>query len=175
MLNGAMLKLEPPDNFALSAALGWLELGNAREALAELDHISPANQPHPAVLEMRFTVLAELKQWDEALAAASELVRILPNKAGGWLHQAYALRRASGGGLPQAWEALLPAAEKFPKQFLIAFNLACYACQLQRLDEARDWLKRAAKIKSETETLAMALADSDLEPLWPELRAKTSK
>jgi tetratricopeptide (TPR) repeat protein len=175
MLNGAMLKLEPPDNFALSAALGWLELGNAGEALAELDHISPSNQPHPAVLETRFAVLAELKQWDEALVTANELVRVLPNKAGGWLHRAYALRRASGGGLPQAWDALLPAAEKFPKQFLIAFNLACYACQMQRLDDARHWLKRAAEIGTEAKTLEMALADVDLEPLWPELRAKTSK
>lgn len=170
-----MLKLEPPNNFALSAALGWLELGNAREALAELEQVSPQHRSHPAVLEMRFSVLAELKRWDDALGTADELVRILPNQAGGWLHRAYALRRASSGGLPQAWDALLPGADKFPRQFLIAFNLACYACQMQRLDDARLWLKRAAENSTEAEMLEMALADPDLEPLWPELRAQSSK
>lgn len=166
-----MLKIEPPDTHALSAALGWLELGNAGEALAELDHISAVNQPHPAVLEVRWAVFAELKQWEHALETANELVRVAPRKAGGWLHRAYALRRAPDGGLSQAWAALLPAAEKFPKQFLVAFNLACYACQMQQLEDARHWLKRAMEISGETKVAEMALADSDLEPLWPELRA----
>lgn len=166
-----MLKLEPPDTFSLSAALGWLELGNAGEALSELKGISTGNQSHPAVLEVRWAVYAEMKRWDLALESANELVRVLPGKVGGWLHRAYALRRAPGGGLAQAWDALLPAAEKFPKQSLVAFNLACYACQLQRLDEARLWLQRAAKIGGKAEVRKMALADSDLEPLWPEIRA----
>ena len=166
-----MQKIEPPDTHALSAALGWLELGNAGEALTELDHISTANQPHPAVLEVRWAVFAELKQWDRALETANELVLVAPRKAGGWLHRAYALRRAPGGGLTQAWEALLPAAEKFPKQFLVAFNLACYASQMQQLDDARRWLKRASEISGETKVAEMALADADLEPLWPEIRA----
>jgi len=170
-----MQKIEPPDTHALSAALGWLELGNAGEALNELDHISIANQPHPAVLEVRWAVFAELKQWDHALEAANELVRVAPRKAGGWLHRAYALRRAPGGGLPQAWDALLPAAEKFPKQLLVAFNLACYACQMQHLDEARRWLNRASEIGGESKVMEMALADSDLEPLWAEILAKSTK
>lgn len=169
-----MLKIEPPDTHALSAALGWLELGNPNEALAELDSISPGNQPHPAVLEVRWAVFAETKQWDRALDVANELVRVAPGKAGGWLHRAYALRRAPGGGLPQAWEALLPAAEKFPQQLLIAFNLACYACQMQDYDEARRWLKRASEISDTAKVKEMALADSDLEPLWPEIRAQVS-
>jgi len=170
-----MLKIEPPDSRTLSAALGWLELGNPREALAELDTISPENHLHPAVLEVRWAVFAELKQWDRALEIANELVRILPGKAGGWLHRAYALRRAPGGGLPQAWDALLPAAEKFPKQLLIAFNLACYACQMEKYDEARRWLKHASEIGDDTKVKEMALADSDLEPLWPEIRAQSSE
>jgi len=170
-----MLKIEPPDTHALSAALGWLELGNAREALAELDTISADNHLHPAVLEVRWAALAEMKQWDRALEIADELVRVLPRKAGGWLHRAYALRRAPQGGLPQAWAALLPAAEKFPQEFLIAFNLACYACQMEQYDEARRWLKRASEISDKAKVKEMALADSDLEPLWPEIRAQSSE
>jgi Flp pilus assembly protein TadD len=168
-----MPKLEPPDAFALSAALGWLELGNPTEALAELDQVTPANQAHPGVLEVRWAVLAELKRWAPALATATELVRIAPENPSGWLHRAYALRRAPDGGLEQAWEVLLPAAEKFPKEPIIAFNLACYACQRQRLDEARVWLHRATEIGEPNEIRQLALADPDLKPLWPEIQAAT--
>ena len=123
-----MPKLEPPDSHALIAALGWIELGNPHEALVELDRASAENQTHPAILDMRFTALAELKDWAQALEVAKKFVDVAPGNVSGWLHRAYALRRAPGGGLPQAWEALLPAAEKFPRQPLVAFNLACYAC-----------------------------------------------
>jgi Flp pilus assembly protein TadD len=166
-----MQKLEPPDSFALSAALGWVELGNPAEALAELEHVAPPNQHHPGVLEVRWVALAELKRWELALAAASELVRVKPDNASGWLHRAYALRRVSDGGLEQAWTALLPAAHMFPKEPLIPYNLACYACQLQKLDEAREQLKRAMTIGNPTEIKRMALLDEDLIPLWPEIRS----
>lgn len=167
-----MLKLDPPDTHALSAALGWLELGNAMESLGELDQISPANQQHSGVLELRWSALAELQRWDAALAVAADMVKVAPERVSGWLHRAYALRRASGGGLPQAWEALLPAADRFPDDLLVAFNLACYACQLERLEKARQWLRRALTLGNAPEIRQMALADPDLKPLWPEIQAQ---
>jgi tetratricopeptide (TPR) repeat protein len=166
-----MSKLEPPDAFALSAALGWLELGNAVEALAELEHIAAANQNHVGVLEVRWAVLAELKRWEPALTVAEELIRVAPDKASGWLHRAYALRRVPNGGLTQALDALLPAAKKFPKEPLVPYNLACYACQLQNLNDAQMWLQLAMKAGKPSEIRRMALADPDLEPLWPEIRS----
>jgi tetratricopeptide (TPR) repeat protein len=170
-----MAKLEPPDAFALSAALGWLELGSPQEALAELAQVAPENQSHPGVLEVRWAVLAQLKHWDQALAAASELVRVAPGNASGWLHRAYALRRVSAGGLAQAWDALLPAAEKFKEEFIIPYNLACYACQLNRLEEARTWFDRAMRTGQPSEIKQMALADEDLKPLWTEIDAIDTK
>ena len=41
--------------------------------------------------------------------------------------------------------ALRPAFEKFPKVSVIPYNLACYACQMNKLDEARVWLRRAMR------------------------------
>jgi Flp pilus assembly protein TadD len=163
--------LEPPDTHYLRGAIGWLELGNPTEARAELDKVSLDQQQHPDVLEMRWTLCAEEKDWSDALAAARALLQAAPERAAGWLHQAYALRRVPDGGLERAWEALLPAFEKFPKEPVIAFNLACYACQMHRLAEARTWLKKAQKIGGDEEIRAMALRDPDLEPLWEELRS----
>jgi len=170
-----MSKLEPPDTFALSAALGWLELGNPTEALAELDRVTPANQEHPGVLEVRWAALAQLRRWEHALAAACALVRVAPENANGWLHRAYALRRVPDGGLSPAWDALLPAADKFKQEAVIPYNLACYACQLQHLEEARKWLRRALKIGKAAEIKRMALADDDLKALWPEIKSEETE
>ena len=108
--------LEPPDLHYLNAAIGWLALGSRADALAELDQISPEQQQDPDVLEVRWEILAKEKQWDAALDVARKLLSHAPERASSWLHHAYALRRAPDGGLEQAWEALRPAAEKYPTQ-----------------------------------------------------------
>ena len=165
-----MQKLEPPDTHYFFAAIGWLELGNLTVAQAELAQVSPAQQEHPDVLEVRWLFSAQQKDWKEGLQIAQALLRRAPKRSSGWLHQAYALRRVPDGGVQKAWEALLPASDKFPKEPTIPFNLSCYACQLQQLDTARDWLKRAVAVGGKEKIKQMALQDSDLEPLWDEIR-----
>jgi tetratricopeptide (TPR) repeat protein len=165
-----MREIGPPDSHFFKAATGWLELGCRAEALAELGLISAENQEHPAVLEVRWMVLAEQQQWEAALNVADTLVASAPGHAAGWLHRAYALRRTPQGGLEKAWEALLPAAAKFPKESIVFYNLSCYACQMNRLDDARQWFQRALKAGKKSKIKVMALADADLKPLWKEIR-----
>jgi hypothetical protein len=165
-----MQKLEPPDTHYFIAAVGWLELGNPGEAAGELSQISPEQQDHPDVLEVRWLVAAELKRWPEGLQIAESLVVRAPKRSSGWLHRAYALRRVPEGGLAKAWDALLPAFEKFPKEPIIAFNLSCYACQMQQLDAARLWLQRAVQIGGKEKIKRMAMEDPDLEPLRVEIQ-----
>ena len=165
-----MEKLEPPDTHYLSAAIGWLELGSPADARAELARISPAQQGHPDALEVRWMVAAEQKRWEEGLQIAEVLVQRAPKRSSGWLHRAYALRRVPNGGVPKAWDALLPAFDQFPKEPTIPYNLACYACQMGQLDTARVWLKRAADIGGKDMIRRMALEDPDLEPLWNEIK-----
>jgi Flp pilus assembly protein TadD len=165
-----MEPLGPPDSHYLKAAIGWLELGCRGDALAELEQISPDSQSHPAVLEMRWMILAQDKQWEAALDVAQKLLSCAPDCASGWLNRAYALRRAPQGGLEKAWEALRPAAEKFPKEPVVFYNLSCYACQMDRLDEARQWFQRALKAGKKNKIKLMALADADLKPLWEEIK-----
>jgi len=162
--------LEPPDSHHLDAAVGWLGLGRADDARMELDLISAAQQQHPAVLDVRWTICAREQRWSDALEIARAELAAAPGSCSGWLHQAYALRRVPGGGLSQAWDALLPAAEKFPKQPVVAYNLSCYACQMQQLDRARHWLERAIQTGGKDAIQKMALADDDLKPLWAEIR-----
>jgi Flp pilus assembly protein TadD len=135
----------------------------------ELNLVSAGNQNHADVLEARWTLCVHDKQWADALKIADLELKSAPDDAGGWLHRAYALRRVKNGGLPQAWDALLPAAKQFPKEPVIAYNLSCYACQMQQLDLAREWLQRAVQAGSKETIKKMALADDDLQLLWTEI------
>src|SRR5438309_5204936 len=131
-----MEQLEAAQFHCLSAAVGWLELGNMAEARTELAQIGAAHREHPDVLEVRWFLSVEEKNWEEGLDVAQLLLKIAPGRSSGWLHQAYALRRVTNGGVKKAWDALLPAFDKFPKEATISYNLSCYACQMKQLDAA---------------------------------------
>jgi tetratricopeptide (TPR) repeat protein len=171
-----MNKLEPPQVHYASAAFGGLELGDLAEAKAELERIGPEFHNYPEVLEVRWAICAEEHKWEEALEIARALVQAAPDSPTSWLHQAYALRRVPEGGVKQAWTALLPAFDKFPKKHeaaMISYNLSCYACQMNQLDAARVWFKRAIVIggkKRKDKIKQMALEDADLRPLWEEIK-----
>lgn len=164
-----MQPLEPSDAFLVRAAEGWLGLGAVGEAFAELDRVSPAARRHPATLDARYLLLAHQRDWAAAAAVAHERREREPDHVAGWLHYAYAVRRQPGGGLPAAWAALQPALARFPEEPVVPYNLACYACQMNQLDTARELLRRACAHVAYP-IRQMALADADLEPLWPEIR-----
>jgi hypothetical protein len=165
-----MQKLEPPELHSLSAAIGWMGLGNLAEAKAELAAIGPAYQNHPEVLELRWSISAAEEKWSDALQIARSLLHHAPELSSGWLHQAYALRRVPEGSIKSAWTALLPAFDKFPREPIICFNLSCYACQMKQLDAARVWLKRAMVLGGKEQVKRMAMEDPDLKELWEEIK-----
>ncbi len=71
-------KLEPPDSHHLDAAIGWLGLGCAVDSCSELEKVSAANQQHPDMLELRWTICAHEKRWDEALTVAELELTLAP-------------------------------------------------------------------------------------------------
>jgi hypothetical protein len=158
-----MEKLEHPDCFHLSAAQGWLELGNASEAGAELALIRPGLCEHPAVLEVRWQLAAKLERWEEGLRLAELLCAQAPEAALPWIHRSFCLHELKR--TQEAWDKLLPKAELFPNEWLIRYNLACYACQLGHLTAARTWLSAALKVGDACQIKALARADPDLKAL----------
>jgi len=167
----AATELMHPDLHHLRAAIGWLELGNACEAGEEIARIASDHLDHPEVLRVRWQICAAGQSWDAALPIAQRMVETAPEDAQSWIQRSYALRRARETGLQLAWEALLPAAKLFPREPIIPFNLACYAAQFGKLDEALDWLRKAMDVSRDRRAIkTMALADRDLEPLWGRIR-----
>lgn len=156
-----MDELQPPDSHYLSAALGWLELGNLDEARLEWQQISEGSREFPEVMEVAWQIHAMAREWDHALGVARRLREVLPDNPAGWICQSYSLHELKL--TQEAWDELRSVADRFDEEATIPYNLACYACQLGQLEEARSWLKRAIKIKPRFR--GMAKQDPDLEPI----------
>ncbi|HEV2693560.1 MAG TPA: tetratricopeptide repeat protein [Verrucomicrobiae bacterium] len=163
-----MKNLPHPDDKHLEAVEGWLGLGNWREAEAELKNIDPGHRLHPFVLEMRYKIYEQSKDWQQAAVVAENLRELLPENQWGHFYLAYSLHELKR--TQEAYDTLASVIPRFPEHHLMRYNLACYACQLGKLDESLTWLKKAIKLANDKEIRAMALTDPDLKPLWPQIK-----
>jgi tetratricopeptide (TPR) repeat protein len=164
-----MKKLEPADRHRLNAAEGWLELGNCREADAELEAIAPHLHAHPAILQMRWRLNAQAKKWDRCVEIASTLTRMMPADEQSLVNLGNSLYFS--GRTKEAFDQVSAVTTRFPRNAILRYNLGCYACQLGMLDVAKIWLGEAFELDEKSELKRMALEDPDLKPLWEALRA----
>jgi predicted Zn-dependent protease len=161
------MKLGLNDQRQLTAAEGWLELGDWVEANEELERITPEMRTHPFVLRVRWSIYAKAKKWEMAAEVARGMTVMLPDNSFGWKHWAYALHELKR--TKEAWGVLIPIADKYPDDYIISYNLACYACQLGNRKEALQWIDKAIDLAGKKDIRLMALDDLDLEPLWPDI------
>jgi predicted Zn-dependent protease len=155
--------LEPPDIHHFSAAEGWLGLSSPRDAQTELDQISKAQRTNLLVMELQWQVHAKAKDWDKAIETSRAITKKHSKTPLGWIHLAYALHELKR--TQEAYDSLLPILDQFPKEWLMRYNMACYAVQLGNLDEGKTWLERARKIGDKDEIETLFASDTDLEPL----------
>src|SRR5439155_16695450 len=108
------------------------------------------------------------KDWQGAVEFASALAQKEPEDSFGFIHQAYALHEMRR--TREAWDLLNAVADKFPREYLIYYNLACYACQLGEREKAMTLLTRAFKLGGAKDVRAMALKDKDLAELSSQIK-----
>src|SRR5271165_2321611 len=156
-----MKPLEPSDILHVQAAQGWLELGNPIEADAELDKINATQRGHPTVLEVRLSIYMAAKKWEAALDIATAWTKMVPNHLMSWFQKSFCLHELKRTS--EARNNLLAIVDKFPRNALLRYELACYECRLGKLREARDWLERAFELGDPQTLKFMVLEDPDLE------------
>ena len=158
----------------LRAATGWLELGDHLSAFEELERLPQEKRTHPDVLKIRYEIYAKAGKWESAFELAEGLSRLVPDEVTAFVWRSCAARRMPGGSVERALELLSDVANDFPDEPIVPFNLACYNCQLGKLTEARSWLliafDVATKQNAAREWKLQAIDDTDLEPLWEEIR-----
>ena len=146
----------------LTEAIGYLELGMLQEAWDALEEIEAEQRHLPAVLQVRLEIYRRMEKYEGMATIAEHLTKVFPEDSQNWISLAYAQRRHLD--LQTAEKTLLEAQKRFPEEATIPFNLACYACQLGRLHEAREKLAKA--IEMEPAFKKAALEDEDLKPIW---------
>lgn len=152
------------EKMVLRAAEGWLELGDWRSAEEELSRIRPELQDHVSLLKLRIEITSAAKDWERVVELAGLLIGHVPGESTGYLRRAFALHELRR--TREAWDTLLPVAGKFLDEWIVPYNLACYAAQLGDLEVSRKWLDRAFKL-GDAKTLKLeAKRDPDLAPLW---------
>ncbi len=161
------MPLDYPELHYVNAASGWIDMNCLEEARGELEGIKGESRQHPEVLELDWRIYAKGHQWDSALSVAERIIERAPQRATGWVDRSYCLHELKR--TEEAMDKLLPAFGKFPDEFIIPYNLACYCCQLGDVVAAKSWLERACQRGPKGEVRKMALKDRDLEPMWGEI------
>lgn len=157
-------ELNSTEQMMLRAAEGWLELGDWRSAEDELAQIRPELQDHLSLLKLRIEIASAAKDWDRVVELAGLLIGHAPGESTGFVRRAFALHELHR--TREAWDTLLPVAGKFLDEWIVPYNLACYAAQLGDLDVSRKWLDRAFKLGDAKMLKVEARRDPDLAPLW---------
>lgn len=147
----------------LSYALGYLQLELVAEAREELSALSEEFLAAPAALSVRMEVAMADNAWDEVIALAPELVGHDASRERPWVAWAYALRERER--VAEARETLTAGTRLIEDASpLVDYNLACYACLLGDLKEARRLLR--AVFARDKSWRGVAREDADLAPLF---------
>ena len=160
--------MDTPDIHFLRAAEGWLELGNPAEARLELARVSPANQSHSDVLCARWHIEERSHHFDACVEIARAMIHANAKDPRGYMNLSNALFFA--GKTELAYQHGLEAAARFPSDPAQPYNMACYACHMGRIDEAKSWLHRAMALGDSKTVQNWARNDPDLAPLRRLLR-----
>ena len=118
------MPLKPTEQRHLRAAIGYCDLEMYEEGSAELEQIHSLHRYIPDVLIVRLNIHRHLEAWEQMRIAALCLTKQFPCDPQ-WISQlAYATRRTVG--VEAAIFLLQDGAERFEKDALIRYNLACY-------------------------------------------------
>jgi len=153
-----------PPSKHLEYATGFLHLGLLEEARAEIAQLSPEAQEATVARQLRIEIAMISEVWLEVVALAPGLIAHDSTEERPWIAWAYALRELQR--IEEARDALLTGARliRDPSP-LITYNLACYACLLGDLPEARRLLDSISAQDSSWRDLAGD--DPDLAALFP--------
>lgn len=158
-------RLLSPFERHLEAARGWLLLALPAEAGCELDKIEDAHRVDARVLVVRAGVFQALKDWARLHAVARLLCDARPLEPQWPLSLALATRHLHGP--EQAAGILMDAAQLFPHEPAVLYDLACCEALTGQIDLARGWLKEAMRL--EPRIREDARRDPDLAALRAEL------
>lgn len=156
-------ELSIADLHRVRAAEGWLELGNAAEAEAELGRVGADVNGHPDLLHLRWQICRSARKWDQCLETATTLTRIAPMDPRAWTAMAQTLYFTQR--ITEAYDLAVSKIARFPTHWPLYYDAACYACLTGRLDQARQYLRLASTFGDDAHIKRLMAEDPDLKAL----------
>lgn len=147
---------------ALRAADGYLYLGLADEALAEVDEVPAQEVEEPEIQLARNRILLHLRRWKEVEALAALAIERHPERDEFTVQRAFALHKMKKGS--EALEVLDKAPEWIRRTGILHYNLACYEAQLGDKKTAKQCINVAIQMNEAMRKNAKA--DPDLRGIW---------
>ncbi len=145
----------------LLAAQGYLELGMASDALAELETLPLESMLRPDVVKLCIGIALEAEAWEAGLKASRRLCALEPEDGLGFIHAAFCLHEL--GCTADAKATLLAGPPALAADATFHYNLGCYHACLGAIDEARASLGRAFELDEKFREFAQT--DTDLAAL----------
>ncbi|MBC8126652.1 MAG: hypothetical protein H8M99_05840 [Gloeobacteraceae cyanobacterium ES-bin-144] len=147
----------------LQAATGWLELGIADEALAELESLPTEVRAQRPALELKLAAQMSNQSWNSASDTARLLCLQAADEPTYFLRAAFCLHET--GDTLAACNWLLKGPKTLFEMAVFHYNLACYLWTLGEGNRARSHLKQA--ITMDDSFLEAAGKDRDLVGIGP--------
>lgn len=142
----------------LLAASGWLELGIADEAMAELESLPGEARTERTALELKLAAQMLSQSWNSASDTARLLCLKVTDEPHYFLKAAFCLHET--GDTLAACKWLLQGPKSLFEMAIFHYNLACYLWTLGEGNRARSHLKQA--ITMDESFIAAAREDQDL-------------
>lgn len=141
------------DKMHFSAAMGWFELGDSREAGIEISKLSYYLQSQPDVLLLKCKVYEHANQWGDARIIAKQLINLIPDELQGWLTLAKSISHLETDGCQAAIACLRSAEKIFSSNWRYFLTLAHYAILLGDTENAREWVWASMRLGGEESML----------------------
>jgi hypothetical protein len=152
-----------PDQHYLNSAIGWLELGNPREAKVEAERISSLGRVQEQAFLVRWKIAARCELWEEARRLGAAFTQASPDRPTGWICLSYSLYRLRRP--LEAWMQLLPRTRDLPFASAIPYVLACYAWEMGNRKLADAFLARSAALGGPRMIKSPTLQEPDISHL----------
>ena len=122
----------------LEHALGWLELANVPDAMAELRDLPDTVRQHPDTLEVRWKIHAAQQDWGTCVAISRILTDLAPERASAWKDLVVALNAI--GCAEEAYVILSGVLGRFRGDCTLRLAMAHLCVSLEKHSEANAWL-----------------------------------
>jgi hypothetical protein len=105
------------------------------------------------------------------LEIATALTAMMPEQRLCWIYRATSLNKLRR--TTEAKTALLEAVSRLGVDPICAFHLACFCARLGQIEEAADWVRKAAERAEDQDALdrlrRWVLDEPDLQPVWKDV------